>query len=381
MMAWLTFVALGVLASLGAALLRVWRGPGRADRMMGAQLAGTSGVAVLVLLAPVEGWAALDVALILALLGAFAAVGFVKAGLFGLILFIPENAFGPILMVLGLAGAFGAALWGLTQANPKAVLAYSTISQMGLMVMLVGAGGAARATAPYIAMHHGLAKGALFLLVGVMMAAQSRGQRILCLALAAAVSASVAGFPLTGGALAKAAVKEGLAEWAALALSLSSVATSLILVWFLSRLWRTESSDEAGLWVFRFSLPSALALSAFAAPWLLWGNWSGHGPDYVMKAETLMDTLWPVAMALPPAAAVLRWRLPRIPPGDLLLAVGAWQDRTFKMPDLIVLRTDAGGAYCTLQQNAARLEGILIRWRLTGVIIPLLVLLIFALLL
>lgn len=79
MMAWLTFVALGVLASLGAALLRVWCGPGRADRMMGAQLAGTSGVAVLVLLAPVEGWAALDVALILALLGAFAAVGFVKA--------------------------------------------------------------------------------------------------------------------------------------------------------------------------------------------------------------------------------------------------------------------------------------------------------------
>lgn len=305
----------------------------------------------------------------------------VKAGLFGLILFIPEDAFGPILMVLGLAGAFGAALWGLTQANPKAVLAYSTISQMGLMVMLVGAGGAARETAPYFAMHHGLAKGALFLLVGVMMAAQSRGQRILCLALAAAVSASVAGAPLTGGALAKAAVKEGLAEWASLALSLSSVATSLILVWFLSRLWRMESSDETGLWVLRFSLPSALALSAFAVPWLLWSSWSGHGPDYVMKAETLMDALWPVAMALPPSAAVLWWRLPQIPPGDLLLALGAWQDRTFKMPDLIALRTDAGGAHCALQQNAARLEGILIRWRLTGVIIPLLVLLIFALLL
>lgn len=79
MTAWLTFVAIGVLASLGAALLRVWRGPGRADRMMGAQLAGTSGVAVLMLLAPVEGWAALDAALVLALFGALAAVGFVKA--------------------------------------------------------------------------------------------------------------------------------------------------------------------------------------------------------------------------------------------------------------------------------------------------------------
>jgi multicomponent Na+:H+ antiporter subunit F len=79
MTAWLTFVALGVLVTLGAALVRVWHGPGRADRMMGAQLAGTSGVAVLMLLAPVEGWAALDVALILALFAALAAVGFVKA--------------------------------------------------------------------------------------------------------------------------------------------------------------------------------------------------------------------------------------------------------------------------------------------------------------
>ncbi|WP_292294284.1 monovalent cation/H+ antiporter complex subunit F [Marivita sp.] len=78
-MTWLTCVAVGVLASLSAALLRVWHGPGRADRMMGAQLAGTSGVAVLVVLAPLEGWAALDVALILALFGALAAVGFVKA--------------------------------------------------------------------------------------------------------------------------------------------------------------------------------------------------------------------------------------------------------------------------------------------------------------
>lgn len=79
MTVWLTLVATGLLASLGAALLRVWRGPGRVDRMMGAQLAGTSGVAVLMLLAPVEGWAVLDVALILALFAALAAVGFVKA--------------------------------------------------------------------------------------------------------------------------------------------------------------------------------------------------------------------------------------------------------------------------------------------------------------
>ncbi|ROU00147.1 multiple resistance and pH regulation protein F [Histidinibacterium lentulum] len=79
MTVWLTFMAMGVLVSLAGALVRVWRGPGRADRMTGAQLAGTSGVAVLMLLAPIEGWATLDVAAILALFGALAAVGFVKA--------------------------------------------------------------------------------------------------------------------------------------------------------------------------------------------------------------------------------------------------------------------------------------------------------------
>jgi multicomponent Na+:H+ antiporter subunit F len=79
MTVWLSFVALGVLTSLAGALLRVWKGPDRADRMMGAQLVGTGGVAVLVLLAPVHGRGALDVALTLALLAALAAVGFVKA--------------------------------------------------------------------------------------------------------------------------------------------------------------------------------------------------------------------------------------------------------------------------------------------------------------
>ena len=76
---WLTGVTFGVLCSLGLALLRVWIGPGRADRMMAAQLAGTGGVAALILIAALQGWAGLDVALILALSGALAAVGFVKA--------------------------------------------------------------------------------------------------------------------------------------------------------------------------------------------------------------------------------------------------------------------------------------------------------------
>jgi multicomponent Na+:H+ antiporter subunit F len=79
MTTWLSLVALGVLVSLAGALWRVWQGPGRPDRMMGAQLVGTGGVAVLMLLAPLQGWEVLDVALILALLSALASTGFVKA--------------------------------------------------------------------------------------------------------------------------------------------------------------------------------------------------------------------------------------------------------------------------------------------------------------
>lgn len=71
-----TLLLLTVLASL----VRILRGPTPADRMMGAQLAGSSGIATLLLLA-VAGrqWPIVDVALVLALLAAFAAVGFVKA--------------------------------------------------------------------------------------------------------------------------------------------------------------------------------------------------------------------------------------------------------------------------------------------------------------
>ena len=76
---WLGFLATALLCTLAGALWRVWRGPGQADRMMAAQLVGTGGVGVVMVLAALSDWAALDVALVLALLAAFAAVAFVKA--------------------------------------------------------------------------------------------------------------------------------------------------------------------------------------------------------------------------------------------------------------------------------------------------------------
>lgn len=79
MSGWLAFLAVALLASLAVALWRVWRGPTDADRMMAAQLVGTAGVGLLLIFWALGERAALDVALVLALLAALAAVGFVKA--------------------------------------------------------------------------------------------------------------------------------------------------------------------------------------------------------------------------------------------------------------------------------------------------------------
>ncbi|SFP39802.1 monovalent cation/H+ antiporter complex subunit F [Tranquillimonas alkanivorans] len=76
---WLIGIGSLLLVVTAASLWRVARGPEAADRMMGGQLVGTTGVAVVVLIAAADAaWAALDVALVLSLLATFASVAFVK---------------------------------------------------------------------------------------------------------------------------------------------------------------------------------------------------------------------------------------------------------------------------------------------------------------
>jgi multicomponent Na+:H+ antiporter subunit F len=71
--------AVFALAMVALGLFRVLHGPAEADRMMAAQLAGTGGVAVLLMLSvATETPAIVDVALMLALLAAFASVAFVR---------------------------------------------------------------------------------------------------------------------------------------------------------------------------------------------------------------------------------------------------------------------------------------------------------------
>lgn len=72
-------LALLLLLTLAAGLWRILRGPTPADRMLAAQLFGTTAVAVLLLLAEAADQPAVrDVALVFALLAAVTLVAFVR---------------------------------------------------------------------------------------------------------------------------------------------------------------------------------------------------------------------------------------------------------------------------------------------------------------
>ncbi|WP_346797151.1 complex I subunit 5 family protein [Halomonas sp. Bachu 37] len=103
----------------------------------------------------------------------------IKAGLLGWINVLPLGELnlspaliqlGEAMLVSGMVAAFGAALYGVMQRHPKAVLAYSSISQMGMLTAMVGSGLADAAAWALLwpalvlfAAHHALAKGALFM--------------------------------------------------------------------------------------------------------------------------------------------------------------------------------------------------------------------------
>lgn len=82
MVEFLLSAAAFVVLMVALGLLRVARGPGRAERMMAAQLLGTGAIGALLLFAAATGeGAVVDVALTLALLSAFASIAFVKFAL------------------------------------------------------------------------------------------------------------------------------------------------------------------------------------------------------------------------------------------------------------------------------------------------------------
>ena len=251
----------------------------------------------------------------------------VKAGIIGLIRFLPWESglpvLGEALAALGFATAFYGAAIGVTQANPKTVLAYSTVSQMGVVMAALGAGlaqhGSGQGTAPldaaFYAAHHVLAKGACFLAVGVAYAAGRRRMAVAMVPVLLLVL-SFGGFPLTGGWLAKAAVKDQLGQGLLEALSAVSAAGTTLLMLHFARCLGAGLEGE-GYWPSRGMLLPWLGLTAaaVAVPWALLGL-VGNLAD-ALAAGALWKAVWP--MLIGAALVPLLGRLPSVPEGDVLM--------------------------------------------------------------
>ncbi len=104
---------------------------------------------------------------------ASASAGMVKSGVFLLMLFFPILGGSPMwaytLMIIGMATMFIGAVTGLQQTHLKLILAYATISAMGLMVALIGIGSVlSLKSAMLFLFGQVISKAALFMSVGII---------------------------------------------------------------------------------------------------------------------------------------------------------------------------------------------------------------------
>lgn len=256
----------------------------------------------------------------------------IKAGVLGWVRMLPAETALPEVSVVFLAVGAAAALYGVVmgifQDDPKTVLAYSSVSQMGYMAMgtgllvarpeLIPWGGVAVAV---YAMHHGIAKGALFLSVGLADRVPGRwwilpGTAIPALALA--------GLPLTGGALAKNTLKDGLQKLGGpaytlldLYLPVAALGTTLLLARFLVTLWeRRRAADpdggrelpaSYGAWTMVVSWAFLVLLVAGGMAWLPAVVASPEGVTLPGPGADVLVGLVPVLMGAVLAGLVLQW--------------------------------------------------------------------------
>lgn len=277
----------------------------------------------------------------------------IKAGLLGWIRVLPLghadlDTIGATVAVTGLSAAFYGVALGVLQRDPKTALAYSSISQMGFINVALGIGLASPQAWPtalgailVYAQHHALAKGALFLGVGVVTGAGGARERRRALAGLSFAALAVAGAPLISGAVAKGALKEAAAlapvAWPGrldVLLSLAAVGSTLLMGRVL-QLARAGAGTHplprsAGRWAPWSVLLLAVALATWLVPERL-----GFSPVPWSKAFT-PDQVWASTWPLVAGGALLwlAWRstrgraVPRPAPGDLLVLLVAVGERT-----------------------------------------------------
>jgi formate hydrogenlyase subunit 3/multisubunit Na+/H+ antiporter MnhD subunit len=314
----------------------------------------------------------------------------INAGLLGWIRLLPlgEQAIpggASFFLVLGLATAFYGVAIGLLQGNPKTVLAYSSMGQMGIMTAAIGVGMLAPSAwalilpaVVFYAVHHGLSKGALFL--GLGFAGNNDRMRWQWAWIALWLPAlSLAGAPFTSGMLAKSLLKtqfhqapEPWDAWLDVLIPATSLGTALLmarLLYLVRSVAVAEriSSARAMVWPWSLALVS-VALSPF---WFL--------PQIPpVPAKTIVDSLWPVLASAAIAMLVLRLGLlrgaPSISAGDVLIwfesALEGMRRGWRAVTPSASLGRQLSGRLSNLAEAAGavmgRTETVLTRWRVAA---------------
>ncbi|CAM3928211.1 proton-conducting transporter membrane subunit [Vreelandella rituensis] len=257
----------------------------------------------------------------------------IKAGLLGWLNVLPlgnpllSEGFlhlGQLIMVAGLLAAFGAAIYGVMQRHPKAVLAYSSISQMGMMTALVATG----LTAPdnwhlvwpalvlFVA-HHALAKGALFM--GTSISEHLPAWPLMLMwALLALPGLSLVG-TLGAGMASKWGFKSALYDneqttliWL---LSLAAIGTAALVSVALWRQWQQRQVGKGNGWQL-YAWLATLGLALMTPVWLPLPSESMPFPPFAEWP----GLVWPLPLGVVAAGLMLTLWRPKpcvVPAGDL----------------------------------------------------------------
>lgn len=286
----------------------------------------------------------------------------IKAGLLGWLRFLPLGivalpAPGLVCVIAGMIAAFYGIAIGLCQRDPKTILAYSSTSQMGFMTTTLGvalavpeASGAAVAGILFYAIHHALAKGALFLGTGVADATRGRWPRRLVMLGLLIPALDLAGAPLSSGALAKLSIKDviALGPWSSIPLSgllsLGAIGSTILVTHFLTATARRAPAHPTprnlGLWIPWVSLLAIDVVLVVSAP---------VATEILVQAEHVWSAIWPVL------AGITIFMLARsvgrrvrigasIPPGDVLVLFDLAVQQLRRLLSMIVLEIVRLGA-------------------------------------
>lgn len=265
-----------------------------------------------------HGWMPAAYAVTPSAAAAALAGGTISVGILGFVRFgvgSPTSGLLPEVWVgVGALGVVFGVVRGLVRREPERILAYSSVSQMGLALGALGLAARSGAPAPAVStamaaflFHHALAKASLFLGVGAVREGVTVGGRPdhpLVLVMMSLPALALAGLPLTSGAVAKVALADAIAtpELDALLFAASAGTTVLMLHFIgtvrdMTRTGRPATRRlQTGPWI-------ASVVTVAGAIWL----W----PDFRTASAHALQ-LSAVAHALPPFfAGALTWAIVR----------------------------------------------------------------------